>query len=214
MINMKTTHNAYRYQKYTVSRRLFPLWCLGMGCLFITVVTAQNSAPSAGVLPNGSFELEKPAGGGKLNPEGWGFYGMTNTCAGVYVVDGVQQVHSGSRAVSISEGTAVKSYGIWLSDLFEVKPGTAYSIEGWIKTEQCTGQGAWLWVIGYEEKGEKEQGFGTSARPPLFFSGTQDWREWSMEIYIAKNIHWLRIACRLDGLGAAWFDDIKVSKVE
>jgi hypothetical protein len=188
-----------------------------MGFLFGTNATAQTSAGSEGPLSNGSFEQEGIAAGGKSHPEGWMFFSDTNAFTGAYV-DGKSQVHSGERAVSImgEETTAGDSSAMWLSDSVEVKPGSAYSVEGWIQTSKCIGKGAWLWILPYEEKDGKElatEGVGYE-RPIKFVSGAEDWMEWSAVISIPQNVHWLRIACRLDGPGTAWFDDIKVSKPE
>lgn len=177
---------------------------------------AQNRATTVNVVPNGSFEVESSVGGGKLNPEGWGFYGMTNTITGVYVLDGGKEVHSESKSVSIvgKEGTPDATCGMWLSVPIELKPGAAYSVVGWIKTSECTGKGAWLWITSCEdENGKPVGGVTASGGAAPFFTGTEDWREWSWTIY-TKNIRRVRIACRLDGPGAAWFDDIQISKSE
>ena len=192
--------------------RLFPLVCLGIGGLLIAAVTAQNNATGTNVLPNGSFEREVIVGE-KSNPVGWSFFGTTNTITGVYLMDGGQQVYSGKRAVSINvppPGAAVN--GMWLSVPIEVKPGAAYSVEGWIKTRECTGTGAWLWITAAEDlNGKPGNVIGGSG---IFVTGTQDWRESSAQIYIPRNIRRLRIACRLDGCGTASFDDLTISRIE
>jgi hypothetical protein len=196
--------------------RFFMLFCLGIGCS--VTVSAQDSAAKANIAPNGSFEQESVSEG-KPIPEGWWFPGQANI-TGAYITDGGQQVHSGKKAVSITiPAPADKAANaMWLSEPIEVKSGSAYSIEAWIKTLECAEgappKGAWLWVLGYTEKNGQVKGPGQFARPQQFFSGTQDWREYSVSIIIAKDIHWLRIACRLDGSGTAYFDDLVISKME
>ena len=193
--------------------RFFTLLCIGIGVAL--TVSAQDNAPKVNIVTNGSFE-QKIIVGGKSTPEGWGFFGTTNTITGAYMMDGDQQVHSGTRAVSITvppPDTAVN--GMRLSGPIEVKPGAAYSVEGWIKTSKCTegtGKGAWLWVTAAEDQnGKPGNVIGGSG---IFVTGTQDWRESSTQIYIPRNIRRLRIACRLDGSGTASFDDVTISRIE
>ena len=212
---MKTTKKTHHQHHWLLGFPSSFLLCIGIGLFLSALGVAQDSAPDTSLLPNGSFELEASAGGGKLKPEGWGFFPMTKSYTGIYVGD-MSQAHSGERAASIiGDGTTEPvTSAMWLSDLVEVKPGTAYSIVGWIKTSECTGKGAWLWINAYEQKDGKAEGHVTFAKPPVFFSGTEDWQEWSAQIYIPNNVHFLKVACRLDGPGTAWFDDIQVTKGE
>jgi hypothetical protein len=212
---MKTNKKTHHQNHFILGFRTRFLLCVGVGILLSAFAMAQDNAPDTNLLPNGSFEVETGAGGGKIKPEEWGFFSVTKNYQGIYV-DDTSQVHSGERAVSIigEETTEPGPCAMWLSGVFEVKPGTAYSIVGWIRTSECTGKGAWLWVNAYEEKDGKAQGHITFSEPPAAFSGTEDWQEYSAQIYIPKKTQWLRIACRLDGPGTASFDDIQVIKSE
>ncbi len=212
-------HDRIRERHLFVSRTelTFIILCME-ACSLLAALSgsAQDNATNVNIATNGSFEQEKNEAG-KSNPEGWGFFGTTNTVTGAYMMEG-QQVHSGKKGVCITIAkdtpTGTDAYGMWLSGFSEVKPGMAYSIEAWIRTAECTGKGAWIWILGYAEKGGEVRGAGEIKDPSLFFSGTQDWREWSTSVLIDRNVHWLRIACRLDGAGTASFDDVVVSKIE
>ncbi|MFA6569251.1 MAG: hypothetical protein WCS96_13645 [Victivallales bacterium] len=212
---MKTTKKTHKKYHLIPGFQARFMVCLGVGILLAALAVAQDSAPDTNLIPNGSFEVETGAGEGQLKPEGWGFNYSTKNYKGIYVDDS-SQGHSGERSVSIigDETTEPGPCAMWLSGMIKVKPGTAYSVIGWIKTSECAGKGAWLWVIAYEEENGKAEGKVTSAKPPVLFSGTEDWQEWSAQIYIPNKTRWLRIACRLDGPGAAWFDDIQVSELE
>jgi hypothetical protein len=95
-----------------------------------------------------------------------------------------------------------------------VTPGSTYAVTGWIKTSECVGKGAWLWVIGYENPKGEMLAPGKVLTPIQYLVGTQDWQQWTVEINLAENISWVVIACRLDGEGKAWFDDVSVSLVK
>jgi hypothetical protein len=182
-------------------------------------VPAPVDATSNHLVSNGSFEQELLVEGKPAPAGSWEFFGFdkTRAMAGAYATDGGPRAHSGKRAVSITipKDTAdATANGMWLSGWIEVRPGTAYAVEAWIKTSACTGKGAWLWMLGYAEKNGAVRGPGKITQPLQFFSGTQDWREWPASILIAREVHWLRIACRLDGAGTASFDDVTVLKME
>ncbi|MEI8245325.1 MAG: hypothetical protein WCI51_05805 [Lentisphaerota bacterium] len=191
---------------------------LSFGIASSITVSAEDNATTAtkvNIVSNGSFELETVANG-TSTPVGWRFGASDNIAVtGAYIMDD-KQAHSGKGAVSIttpSPDAAV--YGMWISEPFEVQPGTTYSIEAWIKTSECAvGKGAWLWVLGYSDKKGDVKVPGNYAHPMQLLTGTQDWRKLSASIIIAKDIHWLRIACRLDGAGTALFDDVIISQTE
>gem|GEM_PF-5635394 len=185
-----------------------------MGGAYLTDAMAQ----SQNILPNGSFESEAMKDG-KPYPESWGFFPTTDAYTGAMVLGDKSQVHSGENAVSITGDETAQSdtSTMWMaSDPIKVTPDTAYSLSGWIKTANCNGKGAWLWIIPFEkiasEDGEVVEGEISCASPYAVFTGTEDWQEWSAEIHVKGATRWLRIACRLDGPGTATFDDILLLK--
>jgi len=189
------------------------VWILA-GSLTGGQTNAQDTGESANLLTNGSFEQGGKMTEGKTNPEAWEF-GPTPTGKSIYVEEEPAKAHSGSNAIGIiSEETTGDAYAAWYSDRIEVMPGSVYAVKGWIKTSDCIGRGAWLWIFGSSEKKGEMLPVTVILKPSSFFVDTQDWQEWSAEIQASADTRWLGVACRLDGEGKAWFDDVSVTLVK
>ncbi len=186
---------------------------VALACL--SILAFSSLGDQSDILPNGSFEQET-TDKGKSTPRGWWFpHAAGTTYTGVYVQDDKSSIHSGKRAVCVVGNETTPPNGtsaMWLSGPIDVKPGAAYAVTGWIKTSGCSGKGAWLWITAAEDQNGKHGD--VVGGETLFFTGTEEWRESSMQIYIPRNIRRLRIACRLDGPGTASFDDVSVSRIE
>jgi len=186
-----------------------------VGSLASGQTNASDSGETTNLLKNGSFEQDGTVTAGQSKPGAWEFGDPADTYTGEYIEDESTKAHSGSRAVGIiSKETSGGNYAAWHSDLIEVTPGSVYAVKGWIKTSECVGKGAWLWIYGYENRKGEMLPVGTVSLSSPDIVDTQDWQEWSAEIHVSENIRWLGIACRLDGEGKAWFDDVSVSLVK
>ncbi|MFA6176657.1 MAG: hypothetical protein WC765_08785 [Phycisphaerae bacterium] len=203
------------------------LWSVIMcGILVGSLAMAQTNDQAPGdatnLLKNGSFEQEQLQKG-QFKPLAWHFTSPASLYAAVYLQEGGPETHSDKSAIGIifhktsggEEPSPRDLYAGWYSDLIEVTPGAVYRVKGWVKTSECVGKGAWLWLYG---SGSQKRGEMLVVRDPSvpiqYFVDTQDWQECSLEIHIPENVQWLGVVCRLDGDGKAWFDDVSVSPVK
>jgi hypothetical protein len=86
----------------------------------------------------------------------------------------------------------------------KVNPNENYSLSGWLKTVDATGQ-SYLSACFYD--GIKM----LTTRKSAEFAKNNDWTKVNLDFSIPENIDRLRVSCRSDNnKGAVWFDDLEL----
>jgi hypothetical protein len=178
----------------------------GEGTAYFDDVDVQEIKTIDGQLPNTSFEMAQTP----KNPLFWWFSTQPDSgSVGVYVND-KKVAHTGNCCVKL-ENIKEKFSGSWIPTTVVVRPDTAYDVSCWIKTSKFVEKkGAWLWIFGYE-KGKKEPQ-GLLGGSMEMISNAPDWQQVKLKIITGKTMESLTIWPRVDGVGAAWFDDITMKE--
>ncbi len=151
-----------------------------------------------GVLP---YEIQNP-GFETLNADGkpsdW-----TPTISGGTLTSDQNVKYGGDYSARITSNTYY-TYNSYDKDI-SVNPNTRYLISGYIKTSDVTtpySTGALLNLTGNTDQVEVRSNS---------LAGTQEWTQVYKYWYSGSNTS-LKIRCRLEGTGTAWFDNIKVEE--
>lgn len=142
------------------------------------------------LLPNGDFERDRDGDG---LPDGW------QTAQPLAFDEEV--VHSGSRSVRIdSDDVTINNIN---KGYVSLKPHTAYTLSGWMKTEAIEGgQGAQLYVYEFDEA----HGAGIG----IVMHGTHDWTRVQQVFRTGQDADG-RVTFRVyASTGTAWFDDLRL----
>ncbi|MGC9319282.1 MAG: putative glycoside hydrolase [Armatimonadota bacterium] len=154
------------------------------------VAEAGDEVEGENLLANGDFERDEDGDG---LPDGW-------QTAQPLVLD-EETVHSGSRSVRIdSDDVTINNIN---RGYVSLKPDTAYTLGGWMKTSGIEGgQGAQLYVYDFEDA----QGAGIG----IVMHGTHDWTRVQQVFRTASDAEG-RVTFRVYGsTGTAWFDDLRL----
>lgn len=84
---------------------------------------------------------------------------------------------------------------------------TQFKVTSRIKTEEVSGEGAYLYAYG--KRGEEYLGYTVSDT----MSGTQEWSTVSFTFIGDPRMEKIRLGCYLGGAGKAWFDDLKWEQI-
>ncbi len=145
-------------------------------------------------IPNSGFETLNADG----TPSDW-----TPTTSGGTLASDQNVKYGGDYSARITSNTYY-AYNSCDKDI-SVKPNTRYLISGYIKTSNVTTPyttGALLSLQGNTEQLDVKSDS---------LSGTQGWTQVCKYWYSGNNTS-LKIKCRLEGNGTAWFDNIKVEE--
>lgn len=146
---------------------------------------------------NPGFETDDGKGGAK----GWSVYrnGKWSVVAG--------EGRNGTRAVHCTDA----GKGGWTTQWVDVKPGKAYRVEGWIRTEGVEGRGARVDFAWNDEKGRRI-GVATSRG----ITGTTGWTEVSFTAYVTDDAKKCLIGMPVTGNGAGkvWYDDLRITPID
>lgn len=183
----------------------------GEGTAYFDDVAVQEIKTIPGQLPNTSFEIAQ----NPRNPLFWWFStDPSSGSTGTYVRD-KNVSHTGTsclRLENIKENVCASWVPPWG---MAVRPDTAYEVSGWIKTtpfaETKGNRGAWLWIFGYE-KGKKEPQ-GALGSDMAMITNAPGWQEVKLKILTGEKMESLTVWPRVDGIGAAWFDDISLKEI-
>ena len=154
-------------------------------------VTAVN----ANLAPDPGFELTP------INANGW----VTNPYSGTPTftwASGV--VHSGGHSASIS-GTSC--LGWYASSMMPVTSGASYTFSSWVNTSAVTGSGANVVLSEFNSSGTWIRNDSTS-----FITGTNGWTYLSSSVALSSTCTQVVLDLYLNGGGAAYFDDVSVTK--
>jgi len=155
-----------------------------------TVITGSEEDVGENLLANGDFELDEDGDG---LPDGWEVT--------LPLVFDEQVVKSGRRSVRIdSDSVQINNFSkYWVT----LKPDTAYTLTGWMKTENLEGgQGAQVYV--YDFEGAQTGGIS------IVMHGTNDWTRVSQSFRTGEDAEG-RVNFRVYGsTGTAWFDDFRL----
>ncbi len=155
---------------------------------------------------NPSFELDGDRDGG---PDGWKDMAFDSPATLLWDSDHSRSGRCSLRiADSFREGNQrdwKQSTGRWHSSPRPIEPGSEYSLEVWIKTQNVTGQAyahlAW-------QQGSRWLSENATSR----LSGTSDWQKVTLKAVAPEEADSLVISMNLArSKGTAWFDDIRVS---
>lgn len=160
-------------------------------------VTEQTkvAAPSGNLLPNPSFETTEAEGVSGWKPRAW-----AGQADAAWTVE--RAGHLGSACVSIRSTKGADA--AWTTTV-AVKPGSWYTLAGWIKTENVRGAVGALLNI---------QNMQTVKTPAV--AGTRDWTRVSV-VFRAEAAS-LEINCLFGGwgksTGQAWYDDVVLTPAD
>ncbi|MES2810662.1 MAG: S41 family peptidase [Bacteroidota bacterium] len=165
--------------------------------LSLTLLAIMLSAyTSAQVKFNGDFEAINQK---TRHPEGWDNH-MSNSTA--YSMDSTV-VKKGKYALRIAHVSGLNGYFAISYVIPQIFNGKTLQLKGYIKTENVIGTaGLYAGVDGTgafdDMKSQK-------------IAGTTDWKEYTINIpYDAARADQINIGAKLEGLGKAWFDDVRL----
>ncbi len=145
-------------------------------------------------IPNSGFETLNADG----TPSDW-----TPTTSGGTLTSDQNVKYGGDYSARITSDTYY-AYNSCDKDI-TVKPYTRYLISGYIKTSNVTTPYATGAILNLQGNAE-QLGVNTNS-----LAGTQEWTQVYKYWYSGNNTS-LKIRCRLEGTGTAWFDNIKVEE--
>lgn len=172
------------------------LWFVAPAVAAAWPAPAEDSRPTANLLPNPSFEQRAGDGVHGWKPRAWG--GRE---------DARWKVESPGRSgkLCLSVGSEKGTDAAWTATV-TVKPNTFYRLSGWIRTRRVRGAvGALLNVQNMQQV----------RTPPV--TGTKDWTRVSTVFQTAAASQ-LEINCLFGGwgqsTGQAWYDDVAIERVD
>lgn len=136
----------------------------------------------------------------------------TNEARVTFGVSNVSRTGDVSATIKVEDdGPQSASFYEFYKDVPCVKPGEVYKMTAWIKTEnQANGVGAYMGVGALKPEYPYERFVsGDSER----ITGNSDWTKVSCILFVPEGVHAIRQIILIHGTGQAYFDDIKLEKI-
>jgi len=151
-------------------------------------------------ITNGSFEAETIYG-----PTGWKI-SLPEDNNRVEQVKG--EAHSGNKSICIDVETDTKTEYFGASQVYlHIFSGAKYTIEGWVKGENITGDVQLAVVFG----NLNTEDFKLGSEQISAGNGTFDWKKITFEFIAPDNVSGATLFLSLNGTGKAWFDDLQIT---
>jgi len=124
-----------------------------------------------------------------------------------------QHVAHGKRSVRIHNADRYEQepYNNWSQNVRSDVAGKTLIVGGLIKTDTATGAALWL-QCWRKDPWSVVQVATTSDTFPV--SGTKDWTPVAMKVVVPRETDFVVVRCVLNGVGTAWFDDLRLLKAE
>lgn len=149
---------------------------------------------------NEGFETESPNG-----PLNWEF-SLPEGNNHVEYAKG--ESHTGNRSIKVIVRSESQSVPCGATQQYvHLLSGLNYVIEGWVKSENVTGDAKIAIIFGNLDS----EDFKLGSEKVSGGKGTHDWEKVTLEFTVPKNVSGARIQTLLEGTGTAWFDDIKLT---
>ncbi len=170
--------------------------------IILIVVTVTNITSQISI--NGGFEKRNPNG----NPKNWDTEYKTGRAYGYNVtVDSVIK-QEGKYSLQIHENTSAadKSFGACALTILNKYNGTSVTLKGYLKTEDVKDGWGGLWMRINNENNMLE--FNNMQQENII--RTNDWKEYSITLPLAKDAVKIVIGGLLVGEGKVWIDNLRV----
>ena len=131
---------------------------------------------------------------------------------GYEIVSDRDVVHSGTTSLRLESKPGEREFAVVKGDFpIALASGKKITLHGWFKTEDVEDGriGLWWRVDGKEDGKRQILAFDNMLNNPV--SGTQDWKEYAIEIDVPTGGVQIKFGILFTGTGTAWADDLRVT---